>query len=95
VEAQGCNNFNLHARLFTSAFFHAGLLHIGFNMLAFVPVATSLERQLGSLQTLHLLLMLILLGDIFYIIVSYLSAFVCAPTSQITLMLLEITSQHA
>ncbi|EIE25750.1 rhomboid-domain-containing protein, partial [Coccomyxa subellipsoidea C-169] len=65
-------------RLFTSAFFHAGLLHIGFNMLAFVPVAMSLERQLGSLQTLHLLLMLILVGDIFYISASYLASFVLA-----------------
>ena len=70
-------------RLFTSAFFHAGLLHIGFNMLAFVPVATSLEHQLGSVQTLHLLLMLILVGDIFYISASYLASFVCAPDSQL------------
>ncbi|BDA43959.1 probable rhomboid-related protein 4 at N-terminal half [Coccomyxa sp. Obi] len=61
-------------RLFTSAIFHAGLLHIGFNMLAFVPIATSLERQLGSLQMLHLLLILVLLGDVFYIAASYLAA---------------------
>lgn len=43
-------------------------------MLAFVPIATSLERQLGSLQMLHLLLTLILLGDLFYISASYLAA---------------------
>ncbi len=64
----------ISARLFTSAIFHSGLLHIGFNMLAFVPIATSLERQLGSLQMLHLLLTLILLGDLFYISASYLAA---------------------
>jgi hypothetical protein len=46
-------------------------------MLAFVPIATSLEHQLGFLQTLHLLLILILMGDIFYVLASYLAAFMC------------------
>ena len=37
-------------RIFTSAVVHSGLLHITFNMLAFVPVALSLERQMGTVQ---------------------------------------------
>lgn len=63
-------------RLFTSPFVHVGILHVAFNMLAFVPIASSLERQLGTLQTLHLLLLLIIVGDLFYLSASYLAALV-------------------
>jgi membrane associated rhomboid family serine protease len=52
------------------------VLHVAFNMLAFVPIGASLERQLGSLQLAHLLLLLILAGDAFYLGSSYLLAFV-------------------
>lgn len=37
-------------RIFTSAIFHNGLLHIAFNMLAFVPMGQQLEQQLGSIK---------------------------------------------
>ncbi|CAE7941252.1 RBL15, partial [Symbiodinium sp. KB8] len=37
-------------RLISSAFFHGGLLHIGFNMMTLYALGTSLERQLGSLH---------------------------------------------
>jgi rhomboid domain-containing protein 1 len=53
------------------------VLHLAFNMLAFVPIASSLERQLGTLQLLHLLLLLIIFGDIVYLSASYLAALVC------------------
>ncbi len=52
---------------------------MAFNMMAFVPIASSLERQLGTLQTLHLLLLLILLGDLFYLSASFLAALVYVP----------------
>ena len=34
-------------RLFTSALWHAGLLHLAMNMLALVPMGSALERQMG------------------------------------------------
>jgi rhomboid domain-containing protein 1 len=61
-------------RLITSATFHAGLLHLAFNMMAFFPMGTSLERSLGSFNLLYLIGVLILLGDTLYIAVSYLAS---------------------
>ena len=55
---------------------HVSVLHVAFNMVAFVPIGASLERQLGSLQLGHLLALLILAGDAFYLGSSYLLAFV-------------------
>ena len=37
-------------RVLTSVLFHAGLLHIVFNMLAFVPIGLSLEKHMGTVQ---------------------------------------------
>lgn len=50
---------------------------------AFLPIATSLERQLGSVQFLWLIGLLCVLGDTLYIGISYLGAWVpirCAPS---------------
>ncbi|KAK9790544.1 hypothetical protein WJX73_007583 [Symbiochloris irregularis] len=58
-------------RIFTSPLLHVGILHIAFNMLAFVPIASSLERTQGSLPLAHLLALLTLVGDSFFIILSY------------------------
>ena len=65
----------LPPRLVTSAFVHVSVLHVAFNMLAFIPIACTLERQLGSLQFAHMLVLLILGGDAFYLGSSYLLAF--------------------
>ena len=37
-------------RLLTSAVFHMGILHVAFNMMAFVPIGQSLERLIGTVQ---------------------------------------------
>ena len=37
-------------RMFTAAVFHMGILHVAFNMMAFVPIGQSLERLLGTVQ---------------------------------------------
>lgn len=66
-------------RLITSATFHAGLLHLAFNMMAFFPMGTSLERALGSFHLTWLILILIFLGDALYIAFSYLAYFVGFP----------------
>ena len=54
-------------RLLTSPFVHGGLLHIAFNMLAFVPIGCSLERTMGTLALAHLIGLLIFLGAGIYI----------------------------
>eukprot|EP00898_Chlorokybus_atmophyticus_P001093 jgi/Chlat1/1985/Chrsp158S08703 len=40
-------------RSLLSPFFHSGLLHLAFNMLAFVPMGSALERQMGSIGLAH------------------------------------------
>lgn len=62
-------------RLITSAFVHVSVLHVAFNMLAFVPIGCSMERHLGSLQFAYIILLLILVGDAFYVTASYTLAF--------------------
>lgn len=37
-------------RMLTSVIFHGGLLHVAFNMLAFLPMGMSLERITGTVQ---------------------------------------------
>jgi hypothetical protein len=39
-------------RVLTAAVFHMGVLHLAFNMLAFVPIGQSLERLVGTVQVL-------------------------------------------
>ena len=58
-------------RLVTSPFFHVGLLHVAFNMLAFVPCGSGLERLLGTLLLAHHILLVMLLGNAFYIAASW------------------------
>lgn len=58
-------------RLVSAALFHAGLLHIAFNMLAFVPIARSLEGELGTLQFGYMLLEFVLLEAFIFLILSF------------------------
>lgn len=37
-------------------------MHVAFNMMAFVPIGTSLERMQGTLALAHLIGLLILMG---------------------------------
>ena len=54
-------------RLVTSAFVHGGLLHVAFNMMAFVPIGASLERMQGTLALAHLIGLLIFIGGGAYV----------------------------
>lgn len=54
-------------RLLTSPFVHGGMLHVAFNMLAFVPIGTSLERIQGTLALTHLVSLLIFVGGASYV----------------------------
>ena len=61
-------------RLILSPLIHAGLLHLAFNMLAFIPDATHIERFKGSVQFGYLLLQLMLCMDVLYVVVAYVAS---------------------
>lgn len=58
-------------RIVTASVVHIGLLHVAFNMLAFVPIGSSLERILGTVQFTHLTLLIIFLESCLYILAAY------------------------
>ncbi len=47
-----------------------------FNMMAFLPIGTSLERSMGSVQFAWLIALLCVLGDTLYVTIAYLGAYV-------------------
>lgn len=54
-------------RLITSALFHANLMHIAMNMMSTAAIATMLERQLGTLRLLLIILWAILVTNVVYV----------------------------
>lgn len=56
--------------MLTSPFFHVGILHLAFNMMAFVPIGRSLEHHMGTLQFTYLMFLLITLGNALYLVTS-------------------------
>ena len=63
-------DYLLGRRMLTSPFFHVGILHLAFNMMAFVPIGRSLERHTGTLQFTYLMFLLITLGNALYLVTS-------------------------
>lgn len=63
-------------RLLTSPFVHGGLLHVAFNMLAFVPIGTSLERIQGTQALTHLVSLLILVGGASYVSLATIASYI-------------------
>ncbi|KAK9868453.1 hypothetical protein WJX84_008327 [Apatococcus fuscideae] len=61
-------------RIITSPLFHVGLLHVAFNMMAFVPCGSGLERLLGTLLLAHHVVLVMLLGGALYIGASWILA---------------------
>ena len=57
-------------RLLTAPLVHGGIMHLLFNMLAFVPFASGLERSQGTLHLAALLAVLILLGNASYVLLA-------------------------
>lgn len=57
-------------RIITSVLFHAGLLHLVFNMMAFLPIGTALERTMGSFQFAWLIGLLTGGGALLYLTVA-------------------------
>ncbi|XP_074563756.1 rhomboid-like protein 15 isoform X2 [Curcuma longa] len=61
-------------RMYTSVLFHGSLLHVLFNMLALVPLGTELERIMGSVRLLYLMLLLATTNSVFHLIIALLVA---------------------
>lgn len=65
-------NFSCPAvyRLITAPLVHGSIMHLLFNMLALVPIASGLERSQGTLHLAALLAVLILLGNAGYVLLA-------------------------
>lgn len=60
-------------RVFTSAFFHANLMHIGMNMLSTAAISGSLEKKVGTLRLLLGIWWAILVTSGIYMLIAYLA----------------------
>ncbi|XP_044492017.1 rhomboid-like protein 15 isoform X2 [Mangifera indica] len=61
-------------RIYTSILFHGSLMHVMFNMLAFVPLGSELERIMGSIRMLYVIILLATSNAIFHLIIALLGA---------------------
>lgn len=57
-------------RLFSAAFVHAGILHIGMNMMSLLQLGSSLETQFGSMQFFFLTLWSVPITNFLYVLVD-------------------------
>ncbi|GAB4834116.1 Rhomboid-like protein 15 [Ancistrocladus abbreviatus] len=62
-------------RIYTSIFFHASLLHVLFNMLALVPLGSELERIMGSVRLLYIIVLLATSSAVFHLLIAILVAY--------------------
>lgn len=65
--------------IFTSVLFHGGLLHLVFNMMAFVPMGGSIERQLGSVRYTYLVLLFTITNAVLAILIAAMAAMPFLP----------------
>ncbi|CAA6662818.1 unnamed protein product [Spirodela intermedia] len=57
-------------RIYTAVLFHGSLLHVLFNMLALVPLGTELERIMGSVRLVYLMLLLATSNGLLHLIIA-------------------------
>ncbi|TKY61869.1 Rhomboid protein 15 [Spatholobus suberectus] len=61
-------------RVYTSILFHGSLLHVLFNMMALVPMGSELERIMGSVRLLYVIILLATSNAIFHVLIALLVA---------------------
>ncbi|KAK4345852.1 hypothetical protein RND71_036028 [Anisodus tanguticus] len=61
-------------RIFTSILFHGSLLHVMFNMLALVPLGSELERIMGSVRLLYIIVLLAVSNALAHLLIALLIA---------------------
>lgn len=69
-------------RIYTSIIFHGSLLHVFFNMLALVPLGSELERIMGSVRLLYMIILLATTNAIFHLTIALVVAHNPFQTSQ-------------
>ncbi|KAI3869660.1 hypothetical protein MKX03_011857 [Papaver bracteatum] len=57
-------------RIFTATIFHGSLLHVLFNMLTLVPLGTELERIMGSVRLLYVIILLATTNAVFHLCIA-------------------------
>nr|XP_043611008.1 rhomboid-like protein 15 [Erigeron canadensis] len=62
-------------RVFTSIFFHGSILHLVFNMLALVPLGSELERVMGSIRLLFVIVLLATSSAVFHLLITLIAAY--------------------
>ncbi|KAJ9559113.1 hypothetical protein OSB04_013727 [Centaurea solstitialis] len=62
-------------RVFTSIFFHGSMLHLVFNMLALVPLGSELERVMGSIRLLYMIVLLATTSALFHLLITLIAAY--------------------
>ncbi|KAM0053267.1 putative serine endopeptidase [Helianthus debilis subsp. tardiflorus] len=62
-------------RVFTSILFHGSILHLVFNMMALVPLGSELERVMGSIRLLYVIVLLATTSAIFHLLITLIAAF--------------------
>lgn len=62
-------------RVFTSIFFHGSILHLVFNMLALVPLGSELERVMGSIRLLYMIVLLATSSAVFHLLITLIAAY--------------------
>ncbi|XP_052175775.1 rhomboid-like protein 15 isoform X2 [Diospyros lotus] len=61
-------------RIYTSILFHGSLLHVLFNMMALVPLGSELERVMGSVRLLYMIILLATSNAVFHLLIAVLVA---------------------
>ncbi|KAK3227115.1 hypothetical protein Dsin_006977 [Dipteronia sinensis] len=61
-------------RIYISILFHGSLLHVLFNMMALVPLGSELERIMGSIRLLYIIILLATTNAIFHLVIASLAA---------------------
>ncbi|KAK3029815.1 hypothetical protein RJ639_038003 [Escallonia herrerae] len=62
-------------RIYTSIVFHGSLLHVLFNMLALVPLGSEMERVMGSIRLLYIIILLATSNAMFHLLIAFLIAY--------------------
>lgn len=61
-------------RIYSSVLFHGSLLHVLFNMLAFVPLGSELERIMGSIRLSYITILLATSNALLHLLIAVLAA---------------------
>ncbi|CAM8976835.1 unnamed protein product [Rhodiola kirilowii] len=62
-------------RIYTAIIFHGSMLHVMFNMIALVPLGSELERIMGSVRLLYLILLLATTNAILHLLIAVIVAY--------------------